>query len=240
MRKAAEAVDDVEMLLRIILEHRIVEAREEVDEVFQLAFLKLHQARTRYDSKYSFLQWLFVIARSVFLDFQRAKGRRVSIDFEADVEKIEAIESPVEAERSAGVRVAHHRRGGVARPAEQLGERGQGDGADLGFVDASGQTVSRTIVREAERGQPVKLGHLPTLFARLDSRRVERDQKAFGVIAFNVWMTPISRQFDEAVDADGTDDARVAAGAGEVAAAALGAAGTLVYIGWRERGRHPM
>jgi carboxyl-terminal processing protease len=76
-----------------------------------------------------------------------------------------------------------------------------GDGADLGFVDASGRTISRTIVREAERGQPVKLGHLPTLFARLDSRRVERDRKAFGVIAFNVWMTPISRQFDDAVDA---------------------------------------
>lgn len=76
-----------------------------------------------------------------------------------------------------------------------------GEGADLGFVDASGQTIARTIVREAERGQPVKLGHLPTLFARLDARRVERSQKALGVIAFNVWMTPISRQFDEAVDA---------------------------------------
>lgn len=76
-----------------------------------------------------------------------------------------------------------------------------GDAADLGFVDASGHQAARTIVREAERGQPVKLGHLPTLFARLDSRRVARGPQAFGVIAFNVWMTPISRQFDEAVDA---------------------------------------
>ena len=34
-----------------------------------------------------------------------------------------------------------------------------------------------------------------------DSRRVVRGKTAIGVIAFNVWMTPISRQFDEAVDA---------------------------------------
>jgi carboxyl-terminal processing protease len=76
-----------------------------------------------------------------------------------------------------------------------------GESADLSFIDGAGQTVSRQVVRTPERGQPVKLGHLPTLFARLDQRRVERGSVSIGVIAFNVWMTPISRQFDEAVDA---------------------------------------
>jgi carboxyl-terminal processing protease len=79
--------------------------------------------------------------------------------------------------------------------------RGQaGEDANLGFLDASNKPVSRLLVRAPERGQPVKLGHLPTLFARLDDRRVERAGCAIGIIEFNVWMTPVSRQFDEAMD----------------------------------------
>lgn len=79
--------------------------------------------------------------------------------------------------------------------------RGQaGQDADLGFIDGSGRPVSRLLVRAPERGQPVKLGHLPTLFARLDDRRVDRAGRQIGVIAFNVWMTPVSRQFDQAMD----------------------------------------
>ena len=53
--------------------------------------------------------------------------------------------------------------------------RGQaGEDADLGFVDASGKPVARLLVRAPERGQPVKFGHLPIWFARLEDRRVER------------------------------------------------------------------
>ncbi len=79
--------------------------------------------------------------------------------------------------------------------------RGQaGEDADLGFLDATDTPVSRLLVRAPERGQPVKLGHLPTMFARLEDHRVERAGRAIGVIAFNVWMTPVSRQFDEAMD----------------------------------------
>ena len=66
----------------------------------------------------------------------------------------------------------------VASGPGQLGTallRGQaGEDADLGFLDASDKPVSRLLVRAPERGQPVKLGHLPTLFARLDDRRLER------------------------------------------------------------------
>jgi carboxyl-terminal processing protease len=79
--------------------------------------------------------------------------------------------------------------------------RGQaGVDADLGFLDAANNPLSRVLVRAPERGQPVKLGHLPTLFARLEDRRVERGGRAIGIIEFNVWMTPVSRQFDEAMD----------------------------------------
>ncbi len=75
-----------------------------------------------------------------------------------------------------------------------------GDSADLGFLDGQGRQVARTLVRTPPRGQPVKLGHLPTMFARLDSQSIARDGRTFGVIGFNVWMTPISRPFDEAMD----------------------------------------
>ena len=78
------------------------------------------------------------------------------------------------------------------------GEAGQD--ADLGFVDASGRSVSRLLVRTPEPGQPVKLGHLPTLFARLEDRRIAHRGREVGFIRFNVWMTPVSRQFDEAID----------------------------------------
>ena len=79
--------------------------------------------------------------------------------------------------------------------------RGQaGEDADLGFLDAANKPLSRLLVRAPERGQPVKLGHLPTLFARLEDRRVQRAGRAIGIIEFNVWMTPVARQFDEAMD----------------------------------------
>jgi len=79
--------------------------------------------------------------------------------------------------------------------------RGQaGEDADLGFLDQANKPVSRLLVRAPERGQPVKLGHLPTLFARLDERRLDVGGRQVGVIGFNVWMTPVSRKFDEAVD----------------------------------------
>src|SRR5262245_50860364 len=75
-----------------------------------------------------------------------------------------------------------------------------GEGTELGFLDDRDATITRQIVRTPEAGVPVKFGHLPTLFARLDARQVDRGGASIGVIAFNVWMTAISRPFDEAVD----------------------------------------
>ena len=74
-----------------------------------------------------------------------------------------------------------------------------GTAARVGFLDGSDHVVSLTVVRAPEAGEPVKFGHLPTLFARFDSREVARNGRTVGVIGFNVWMTAISRQFDDAV-----------------------------------------
>ena len=75
-----------------------------------------------------------------------------------------------------------------------------GEGTDLGFLDDRDGAVTRRIVRTPEAGLPVKFGHLPTLFARLDATEVERGGASVGVIRFNVWMTAIARPFDEAID----------------------------------------
>jgi carboxyl-terminal processing protease len=76
----------------------------------------------------------------------------------------------------------------------------RGTPATLGFVDGAGHAVERVLTRGPEPGQPVKLGHLPTLFARLTSDEVRRNDQRFGVVSFNVWMTPLSREFDAAID----------------------------------------
>jgi RNA polymerase sigma factor (sigma-70 family) len=45
--------------------------KDEVDDLYQKAFVKLHKSRHLYDQKYEFLPWLYTITRSEFLDFIR-------------------------------------------------------------------------------------------------------------------------------------------------------------------------
>jgi hypothetical protein len=75
-----------------------------------------------------------------------------------------------------------------------------GTSTSLTFVDGAGAATDRQITRTPEPGHPVRFGNLPTLFARLDARSVERHGRTIGVISFNVWMTAISRPLDEAID----------------------------------------
>ena len=72
---------------------------------------------------------------------------------------------------------------------------------DVSFVDASGTLVAKKIQRHAERGEPVTVGSLPTMFVRVDStlKETPRGAKA-GVIGFNVWMTAVDREFQLAMD----------------------------------------
>jgi RNA polymerase sigma-70 factor (ECF subfamily) len=52
-------------------------AKQEADELHQLVFLKFHRTRQNYDPKYPVLQWLFVMSKSIFLDYCRKKKREV-------------------------------------------------------------------------------------------------------------------------------------------------------------------
>jgi RNA polymerase sigma factor (sigma-70 family) len=56
--------------------------RAQADDVFQAAFLKLHQARRHYDPSFPFAPWLFTVCKSVLTDSARksSRSREVSND----------------------------------------------------------------------------------------------------------------------------------------------------------------
>lgn len=57
------------------------------------------------------------------------------------------------------------------------------------------------LVRRPRPGQPVRFGNLPTFYALLGQERIGTGSECVGVIRFNVWMVPLSREFDRALDA---------------------------------------
>ena len=80
-------------------------------------------------------------------------------------------------------------RGGVGTPLEAI------------FIDGAGKSVATRIERTAERGAPVTVGSLPTMFVRVAASpaTTPAGRKA-GVIGFNVWMTAVDGDFQKAVD----------------------------------------
>lgn len=72
---------------------------------------------------------------------------------------------------------------------------------NLTFVDGSGTEVKKAVTRRPERGEPVTVGTLPTMFVRTTSslKATPGGGKA-GVIGFNVWMTAVDREFQIAMD----------------------------------------
>ena len=73
--------------------------------------------------------------------------------------------------------------------------------SSLEFLDNADQPVSLEIKRRRVVGEPAKLGHLPTFFARLQSERMPAPGGgSIGVIRFNVWMLPIAEPFNTAID----------------------------------------
>lgn len=71
---------------------RRVREAENAADVLQLALLKLHLARHTYDPSRPFEPWLFAIARSVLIDYFRARGRRVAAELISDEVFDEAAE----------------------------------------------------------------------------------------------------------------------------------------------------
>lgn len=75
-----------------------------------------------------------------------------------------------------------------------------GSTVGITFRDGENRSVRLDLRRRAQPGEPVRLGNLPTFVARLESRAVDTGAGCIGVIRFNVWMIPIMRLLDRAVD----------------------------------------
>jgi carboxyl-terminal processing protease len=75
------------------------------------------------------------------------------------------------------------------------------EAVNLTLVDGSGTEVKKAVTRRPERGEPVTVGTLPTMFVRTTSalKTTPGGGKA-GVIGFNVWMTAVDREFQIAMD----------------------------------------
>jgi carboxyl-terminal processing protease len=80
--------------------------------------------------------------------------------------------------------------------------RGPADtSAEVTFVDGAGATVTKSIERRQERGQPVTVGSLPTMFVRVSSSlKPTPGGGTAGLIGFNVWMTAVDPPFQKAMD----------------------------------------
>jgi carboxyl-terminal processing protease len=73
--------------------------------------------------------------------------------------------------------------------------------AEISFVDGAGATVTKSVELRQERGQPVTVGSLPTMFVRVTSSlKPTPAGGTAGVIGFNVWMTAVDAQFQKAMD----------------------------------------
>jgi carboxyl-terminal processing protease len=76
-----------------------------------------------------------------------------------------------------------------------------GSTVSIGFRDTSGGAVALRLTREAQQGQQVKLGYLPTFAAHLDQRLLTAPGgRQVGYIHFNVWMPALAPAIDRAVD----------------------------------------
>jgi carboxyl-terminal processing protease len=75
------------------------------------------------------------------------------------------------------------------------------------FIDGDGRSITRSIRRGGEAGEPVHVGNLPTMYVRVRSSLADTPGggKA-GVIAFNVWMAAVDARFQEAIDRFRTAD----------------------------------
>ncbi len=76
-----------------------------------------------------------------------------------------------------------------------------GDTVVAQFRTGDGATVDLRLQPESMPGRPVRFGNLPTMFADLQYREVPIADGCAGIIAFNVWMTPILPDLAKAVEA---------------------------------------
>jgi carboxyl-terminal processing protease len=76
-----------------------------------------------------------------------------------------------------------------------------GTSVEVSFVDGAGATVTKSIERRQEGGQPVTVGSLPTMYVRVSSSlKPTPGGGTAGLIGFNVWMTAVDPEFQKAMD----------------------------------------
>ncbi len=72
---------------------------------------------------------------------------------------------------------------------------------ELGFLDEDDEPRSVEIELAPPAGQLIQFGNLPPIFATLESEMLRLDVDLdVGVIAFNIWLPPVIRPFNEAID----------------------------------------
>jgi len=75
-----------------------------------------------------------------------------------------------------------------------------GSSVSLAFVANDGQPRTIALHRAPQPGQPVRFGHLPTFFARLENAVVPTPGGSAALLRFNVWMTALSPEIDSAME----------------------------------------
>lgn len=81
---------------------------------------------------------------------------------------------------------------------------------ELALLDGNDRPVRLRLVAERPQGEPVRLGFLPTAFTRFRGERLMGPGGVrVGVLRYNVWMAPLMRQIDAAVDSFRTMDGMV-------------------------------
>jgi carboxyl-terminal processing protease len=87
------------------------------------------------------------------------------------------------------------------RAAENQLRGPSGSSVRLGFEATGDQPAVVSVTREAEAGEPVTIGNLPTFHVRVESeRRATPAGHSAGVIRFNVWMPAVDGRFQRAID----------------------------------------
>lgn len=77
----------------------------------------------------------------------------------------------------------------------------EGSTVDVTFADAGGAHITRTLRRQQEKGHPVTVGNLPTMYVQVtnESRKTPSGRQA-GVVGFSVWMAAVDAPFQKAID----------------------------------------
>ena len=76
-----------------------------------------------------------------------------------------------------------------------------GSAVRLGFDTGRAQPAEVSVTRQADGGEPVTIGSLPTFYVRVDSQRLATPRgRPAGIIGFNVWMPAVDARFQRALD----------------------------------------